>query len=338
MKLKINGKGYKSAKEISEMGFPLLADFLAEWEDANDFVVAHTSGSTGTPKEIRLLKSDMRASARMTNTFFKIGRASRLLLCLSPSYIAGKMMVVRAIEAGADLVVETPSNHVLSGYAGGVFDLIAVVPSQALGLMACKSRLSFVRTMIIGGGEVSAGLRSMIVENRVSAYATYGMTETCSHVALAKIDVQVEPFTALSPIWFETDARGCLVVHTPHFSTQQFVTNDIVELLSESQFFWRGRYDNVINTGGIKIFPEEVEKQMEGVVDCRFYVTSRKSEKWGSEVVLVLECDAMDEPGKQRLLKQLASVLPKYSVPKNVVCKKHFRETLSGKIIRESVC
>ncbi len=338
MMLKINGKEYKSAKEISEVGFPLLADFLEEWEGANDFVVAHTSGSTGTPKEMRLLKSDMRASARMTNAFFKIGSGSRLLLCLSPSYIAGKMMIVRAIEAGAELMVEAPSNHVLAGYAGGVFDLVAVVPSQALELMTDKNRLSFIRTMIIGGGEVSANLRRMVVANHVSAYATYGMTETCSHVALAKIEAQVEPFTALPPIWFETDARGCLVVHTPHFSTQQFVTNDIVELLSESQFFWRGRYDNVINTGGIKIFPEEVEKSIAGAVDGRFYVTSRKSEKWGSEVVLVLECDAMDEQGKQRLLKQLASVLPKYSVPKDVVCKKHFRETSSGKMIRESVC
>ncbi|MDD6668520.1 MAG: AMP-dependent synthetase, partial [Bacteroidales bacterium] len=71
-------------------------EFLAEWRNGDAFVTAHTSGSTGTPKAIRLLKADMLASARATNARFGIGAHSRLLLCLSPDYIAGKMMIVRA--------------------------------------------------------------------------------------------------------------------------------------------------------------------------------------------------------------------------------------------------
>ena len=62
-----------------------VEEFIGEWNDNKDYIIAHTSGSTGKPKEVRLLKSDMRCSARATNQFFNIGKNSRLMLCLSPS-------------------------------------------------------------------------------------------------------------------------------------------------------------------------------------------------------------------------------------------------------------
>lgn len=136
--------------------------FRKEWDDGNPFVVGHTSGSTGIPKEIRLSKEDMRVSASITNRFFGIDAGSRLLLCLSPDYIAGKMMIVRALVSGAELAEEKPSNRPLEHYDGLPFDLAAVVPSQALWLAEHPERLRFVRKLIVGGGEISPRLGRLL--------------------------------------------------------------------------------------------------------------------------------------------------------------------------------
>lgn len=309
-------------------------EFVAEWSDGRGYVVAHTSGSTGTPKEIRLKKSDMTVSAEMTNRFFGIKPESRLMLCLSPDYIAGKMMIVRALTAKAGLLVETPSNRPLAGYGGGAIDLMAVVPSQALWLAERPELLRHVRTLIVGGGEIPPSLRKRLAATGVRAYATYGMTETCSHVALSRISDEEEPFLALPPTSFGTDGRGCLVIDAPQFSFRRLVTNDVVELLSPVSFRWKGRYDNVINTGGVKVFPEEVERKLLGVVEGRFYVGARPSEKWGWEVTLHLECDRMAEEEKTALLARLRPLLTTYEMPKAVLCEPAFEMTASGKIKR----
>lgn len=311
-----------------------VEEFVEEWSDGRDYVVAHTSGSTGTPKEIRLKKSDMTVSAEMTNRFFGVTPESRLMLCLSPDYIAGKMMIVRALTAKARLLVETPSNRPLSGYGGGAIDLMAVVPSQALWLAERPELLRHVKALIVGGGEVSLSLRRKLAATGVRAYATYGMTETCSHVALSRIADAEEPFFALSPTTFSTDGRGCLVIDAPQFSFRRLVTNDVAELLSPVSFRWKGRYDNVINTGGVKVFPEEVERKLQGAVEGRFYIGSVPSEKWGQEVALHLERGPMDEAEKAALLARLRPLLPAYEMPKTVLCDPAFEMTASGKIKR----
>ena len=192
-------------------------DFLKEWHSEEPFVVAHTSGSTGKPKEIKLLKADMRASAALTNRFFSIDSGSTLLLCLSPDYIAGKMMIVRAEEAGATLLVESPSNRPLEHFS----DLLAVVPSQALWLAEHQESLNNVRNMIVGGGEITPRLRTMLSQLHVNAYATYGMTETCSHVALSRIAEPAQPFEASArhvrnrPSWMSCNQRSTIQFQPP---------------------------------------------------------------------------------------------------------------------------
>ena len=102
-----------------------INDFIREWESDCDYIVAHTSGSTGTPKEIRLPKSDMRVSAKATNSRFGITRRSVIAAPLSVDYIAGKMMCVRAIEAGCELLEMPVSNKVIIDRR---IDLLAIVP------------------------------------------------------------------------------------------------------------------------------------------------------------------------------------------------------------------
>ena len=312
-----------------------VADFLNEWHSDAEHVTGHTSGSTGKPKEIRLLKADMKASAALTNNFFGIGKGSRLMLCLSPDYIAGKMMIVRAEEAGATLLWEKPSNRPLEHHDGSPIDLLAVVPSQALWLADHHECLKGVSNMIVGGGEIPPSLRKRLAALEVNTYATYGMTETCSHVALSRISEEAEPFNALPPVTFTTDERGCLVIDAPQFSFRRLTTNDIVRLLSPTSFYWCGRYDNVVNTGGIKVFPEEIERIIAPCINRRFYITSRPSEKWGQELVLKIEGEPMAASEQASLTAQINALLTPYQRPKSIIYQAHFAETTTGKVKRE---
>lgn len=312
-------------------------EFISEWNNDAEYVIAHTSGSTGAPKKIKLLKADMRASAAITNHFFNINSESTMMLCLSPDYIAGKMMIVRALLSGATLLLEKPTNKPLTEYNGRPIDLLAVVPSQAQWLAEHPDILPHVRQMIVGGGEMSTSLETKLAKASTITYATYGMTETCSHIALKRITGHHdEPFVAIRPTTLSTDERGCLVINAPQFCISKIVTNDIVELLSPTTFRWKGRFDNVINTGGVKVCPEEIERKIKPLIEDRYYISSKRSEKWGQMVVLVIETENPNNYDFGELKGQLQSVLTNFQMPKEIIFLQRFKETSSGKVIREN--
>ena len=264
---------------------PEAKKFIEEWNSPTPYVTARTSGSTGTPKEIRLLKTDMRASAKATINFFGLHSRSWLHLPLSPDYIAGKMQIVRALESGATLTVEDATNRPLSGLSlntGRRISLLPVVPSQVCGVLS-SGFTDRIDNMIIGGAPLAPADEQRIIDSGIPSFATYGMTETCSHVALRRLGS--ECFSALPGFRFSADPRGCLVINSETMSFGQLVTNDIVELDSPQAFRWRGRFDNVINSGGLKISPEEIEKKIAHLFPdgTNFYITSRRSERWGEE-------------------------------------------------------
>lgn len=322
--------------------------FLDQWHSDAACITAHTSGSTGRPKEINLPKADMRVSARATNRRFGIGAGSRLLCPLSASYIAGKMMVVRAIEADCEVAFCKPSNRFwereeVTGYLdAGVTDLIAVVPSQASALLTLESspsvisRLGRVGNIIIGGAPLprdTEGKLTAIIPSGVGLYATYGMTETCSHVALRALGSDL--FTSMSGISFSADHRGCLSISAPGYTFGQLQTNDIVRLSGPDSFIWCGRYDNVVNSGGIKIFPEELERKMEGRLPCRFYFKGVQDEKWGESVALVVEDDP-DSPSlsDERVIEVCRECLSHIEMPRRILRLREFCFTSNGKLKR----
>mgnify|MGYP004443172315 FL=1 len=308
-----------------------LKEFLAEWNDSNDYVSAHTSGSTGQPKHIQLLKSDMLTSAKATNEFFGIDQHSVLGLPLSIDYIAGKMMAVRALAAKCQLVTINPSNDF---DAVGTFDLFSIVPSQAECLLRHPEWAASFRNIIIGGAPLPQQLATQLCDMGYNAYCSYGMTETCSHVALAPISNEIKPYVALPGISFEIDERGCLVIIAPNFSFKRLVTNDIVSLVDNRSFFWRGRFDNVINTGGIKIFPEELEKEISGFVSYPFYIVGAPDPKWGTRIEMVVECG---EEYKEKIQETLRKRLDHVKIPKNIYFVDTLPRTNTGKIKREII-
>ena len=213
-----------------------------------------------------------------------------------------------------------------------------------LSLSKLKSswHLAIFDNIIIGGGKIPTRLERWLAEQGIRAFSTYGMTETCSHVALAPMGTTPQPYTAIGDITFTTDDRGCLVIHSPHFSLNKIITNDIVDLISSTQFLWRGRIDNVINTGGIKVFPEEIEPKISELLpNVRFYITSQQSDKWGEELTLILEYKSLPEGIIKKgdispyLIEKLKQKLPAYAIPRHYIAVGKFNETSTGKIIRK---
>lgn len=262
-------------------------EFEKVWNDGRDFVELTTSGSTGTPKVIRMLKKDMARSARATNAHFGISTNSVLGIPLSFDYVAGKMMAVRAWEAGCRLLVVEPSNRfVLPSHV----DLLSIVPSQIDNVIENYSP-SDIGALLVGGAAPSNARLAALRDKGFKGAVTYGMTETASHVALADIGADDAPFVGLSGITFSTDSRGCLVVDAPGFAYRRVVTNDIVKLLDERRFHVLGRIDNVINSGGIKIHPEMLESAMPQSFPYPFYFTGEPDDKWGERLVMIVECN-----------------------------------------------
>lgn len=307
----------------------LACGFLNEWFSPDPYIIAHTSGSTGEPKETRLLKSDMLKSADATCRFFGIDSGSSMLLPLSPSYIAGKMMIVRAIHSGARLFIEPPSSSPMS-IDYGTLDLVPVVPSQLEGLLS-RRHADNIKNILVGGAPLSAEEEKKLTGSGIKAWASYGMTETCSHVALRDIIAGDCHFTMLPGIHAATDDRGCLVIDAPEFSFRRLTTNDVVELIDDKRFRWTGRYDNVINSGGIKLHPELIETRISHLIDVPFYIIGRKSEKWGEEAVLYIESQPFDASPLEEKIRQ---ILDRYSMPKEIIAVTHFDRTPSGKIKR----
>jgi len=346
--LKINGylydfSGLKRAIEhgmLSGSGMEWerdLVSFLKEWMDDKEYVTGKTSGSTGTPKTIRLSKKAMMASALRTNRFFGLQKGDNALLCLSANYIAGKMMIVRAITGELNLVVVPPSST--PQWEGSVA-FAAMVPLQVQALLASeegKMRLNSIGKLLIGGSPVTDSLEKKLCELSVDAYLSYGMTETVSHVALCRIEkggTGEKVYTALPDVVFSTDDRDCLIIEAPYLQHEPFVTNDVVKLLSETSFSWRGRWDHVINSGGIKFFPEEIERKIADLPEARFYITSLPHELLGQQIVLKIEGLPWNEEKQHLFLQQIASRLTKYEIPKQILFVDKFEETGSGKIKR----
>lgn len=336
MELRINGASFHSLAELHERVSSELYAFLQEWFSPLPFVMGHTSGSTGQPQPIRLYKKDMEASAGLTNRFFGITASSVLLLCLSPRYIAGKMMIVRALSAGAMLYEQPASSLPLASRSEPV-DLAAMVPMQVVSTLAQADgadKLSLISHLLVGGAPVDAGLETRLSALPCASYATYGMTETVSHVALRRLGDPDAVYAALGNVTFSVDDRMCLVINAPHLSGKQFVTNDMVRLVDNRHFLWLGRYDNVIISGGLKFSAEELERKIAPFLSHRYYVTAAPDELLGQRIVLMIESEPYDETALHQLRAQLAAVLQRFEMPREIRFMPRFQETYSGKVRR----
>lgn len=300
-----------------------LGSLIVQWFNEDDYISLTTSGTTGPPKEIKLKKLAMISSAQATGSFFDITPSSNALLCMSTKFVGGKLMFIRALILGWKLDVIEPSARPLVGNTK-VYDFVAMVPMQ---VEHSLKELSKVKKLIIGGAKVSQSLSEKLVLLGTLVYETYGMTETITHIAAKRIGTEV--FSVLPHATVSQDDRGCLVISAPSITPDLVITNDLVEILSDRTFKWKGRVDNVINSGGVKLFPEQIEEKLSKRIPYRFFVASKEDDYLGNKLVLVIESEVYTLP------EDLFNILDKYEKPKEVQFVHKFIETDSGKIIRK---
>ena len=341
-----------------------LEDFLSEWNNDSDRVLVHTSGSTGKPKPMMVEKKRMLNSARITCDFLGLKPGDSALLCMSLDYIAGKMVVVRSIERHLHLISVSPSGHPLKDInlkdangknANGEITFAAMVPMQVYNTLQVpeeRERLTHIRHLIIGGGAIDASLEKELrsLPGNIAIWSTYGMTETLSHIALRRINgaEASEWYQPFDSVKISQTDEGCLVIDAPLVCAETLVTNDIVEIESyiynkveKLRFRIKGRKDNVICSGGIKIQIEEVEALLKPHLEKPFMIAKKKDEKFGEIAVLLTEDEDLKkvEATIRRLLsgksddsnKSSESKSHKYWIPREFRYVEHLPLTETGK-------
>ena len=329
-----------------------LEDFLSEWNNDSDRVLVHTSGSTGKPKPMMVEKKRMLNSARITCDFLGLKPGDTALLCMSLDYIAGKMVVVRSIERHLHLISVSPSGHPLKDVnlkeVNGEITFAAMVPMQVYNTLQVpeeRERLCHIRHLIIGGGAIDATLEQELrsLPGNIAIWSTYGMTETLSHIALRRINgaEASEWYQPFDSVKISQTDEGCLVIDAPLVCAETLVTNDIVEIepciynkvenhnkVEKLRFRIKGRKDNVICSGGIKIQIEEVEEFLKPHLEKPFMLAKKKDEKFGEIAVLLSEDKEIKtvEATIRRLLSD-----HKYWIPREFRYVEHLPLTETGK-------
>jgi len=329
---KLNGY-HLNAKDLCRVAYSFIkegdayeqsiGEFFLDWFDKKEYIEMTTSGTTGLPKLVRLQKQAMIHSALATGDFFDLKPGDKALLCLPTQFIAGKMMLVRSLILGLELDVVSPSLHPLA-LNSKTYDFVAMVPLQVQNSI---KELSKVRKLIIGGTKMDSSLEEQLLPLKTEIYETYGMTETITHIAAKRLGDSV--FSILPNVKISQDDRQCLVINVSTISDEPIVTNDLVELVNEQQFIFLGRIDNVINSGGVKLIPEQIEAKLIGKINNRFFVTGLPDTVLGEKLVLVIEGEKQDFPA------DFFDVLGKYEKPKEIVFVSKFKENENGKLLRK---
>ncbi len=311
-----------------------VISFLQEWFSDSKTVSVQSSGSTGSPKIFEVEKQKMLNSAKITCDFLGLKEGDYALLCLPVQYISGKMMLVRAIERKLKIIVSEPSSE---PKISENIDFCAMTPLQ---IQNSLDKIYLIKNLIIGGASFSEKLKSQLISsihhptsNKI--YETYGMSETLSHIALKQIlPIQEEYFTVLNDVEISVDERNCLKIFASKLNPEILQTNDIIELLNEKQFKFLGRFDNVINSGGVKIFAEELENLVKKHIDRDLVFLGKPDETLGEKLVLIIE-GKINEHLKSKIYN--LEFPSKFHIPKEILFLEKFPRTENGKVLRKEI-
>jgi len=308
--------------------------FIKEWFSDSKTVKIQSSGSTGIPKLFEIEKAKMLNSAQMTCDFLELKEENTALICLPIEYISGKMMVVRSILRNLKLKIVEPSTNPLQNINEKI-DFCAMTPLQ---VENSSDKLHLIKNLIIGGAAISEALKNKISQtlklsnSRTKIFETYGMSETLSHIALKQIFPNQEDwFTVFEGVEISLDERDCLKIFAPKLNSEVLQTNDLVEIKDNNQFRFLGRIDNVINSGGAKIFPEELEKLIKQNIPNEVIFLGMEDEKLGQKLILVIEGQVSDTINFQL---SIINYKKSFYKPKEIIFVEKIPRTENGKVNR----
>ena len=316
-----------------------IQKFQTEFLDTSLTVNLQTSGSTGSPKTIKALKKAMLLSAQRTNNFIGLQPGDTAIICLPIHYIAGKMMVVRAIERQLNIIPLPPvANPLLTLEAESLpkkTALLAITPQQLHAIInhpESRNRLCHISHTIVGGAAIPPNVEQQIIDLPGNIYATYGMTETLSHIALRKLNgpERSELFCPLNDISIRKTSDGTLAINDPQTNPCEIITNDLVEIAPNGLFRILGRKDNVVNSGGIKLQLEELEQRLTSLSVSDYILTYVNHEQYGQALTLLYT----GEVNVETINLQINELLSSKSKPKYIFKVNTIPRTQTGKPAR----
>ena len=348
------GKNYNLANSEEIYELASLSEFgknsvelAVKWLNGGEEFSFQTSGSTGVSNEIFHSREKIQKSAELTITYFNLDKKDKSLLVLDPRRIAGAMVIIRSLVAGMDIYALDPASDLTSS---SLFlkecNFTAIVPLQ-LEKLLMHNEISEIfgnyKAVLVGGAPVNYALMEKLKGMTLPIYETFGMTETVTHFALRKLCGSVTPpFEAMGNHIVRQDSHGCLIVEGDLTANQPFSTHDIIHIIDEKHFEWVGRSDFIINSGGIKISPEELERKIANRIYAfgirnRFLISSVHDESLGEKIVLVFEGASISEHITSELMKTIREDLDKYECPKEIRYIEKFPEVANSKINRREV-
>jgi O-succinylbenzoic acid--CoA ligase len=307
----------------------ILFRLISDWYSDAKSIDILTSGSTGIPRKMQADKRLMVNSVAYTRAFFDLKEGDTALLTLPLYYIAGTLMVIRAIVIGMNLYPIPPCGRPLN-HSNVPFTLASMTPLQVYNSLIHdedREQLTTIKNLIVVGGGIDPKLEDALKHLPNNIYSTYGMAETLTHIAMRRINHPgcSDRYTPFEHVTLSTDHEGGLIIKAPLVSRETLYTNDVAQIFEDGSFQILGRKDNVINSAGIKIVTEKVEQTLSTVIEGLYAISSIPDPKFGNAVVLVTEEDV--DPQK------VADVLPPYHRPKFII-KHPIPLTATGKINR----
>jgi o-succinylbenzoate---CoA ligase len=300
-------------------------------------VVIATSGSTGRPKAVELSAAALIASA--TASLHRIGArpGQRWLCCLPTFHVSGLGVLVRSLVAGADPVFAATASPEVISASGCAF--ASLVPTQLRRLLDAGAGPGPLETVLLGG---AASAETLLADAQVAGWhlvTTYGMSETsggCVYDHVPLDDVQVRLTDGLVEIAGPTLFSGYLgepALTSAVLADGWFRTADLGAWRPDGTLAIRGRADDVINTGGEKVVPGEVEAVLgtaPGVADV--VVVGVPDRTWGEAVTaVVVPADPGHPPDLTRLRSDIRRVLSVHAAPRKLVLVPQFPVLPSGK-------
>ena len=328
-----------SQQSITEDWQVEIFDFLGEWFSGKTRFEIKTSGTTGSPKIESFSREAFITSAQITINTFDLAKGDTLLMCLPMHFVAGKMMLIRAIIGRMKIRAIQPSLNPVKDLIYPV-EFAAFTPHQLNTILKINpNKMGLIEKAIIGGSPVSSELKNQLGDFKTKLFETFGMSETLTHVAIKAINgtSKSDYFKVLKGFNINVDENNRLIIEADHLKNSPLLTSDIVEMIDSENYRWLGRSDDVINSGGIKLFPVSIENRISAQIDREIIIGKRSDENFGEVVILFIEGEPFNENRLAELNIELTKLLDKFEVPKEIIFKTEFPRNKNGKVIRSEI-
>lgn len=317
-----------------------------EAADPEIVLIVPTSGAGGPPKLVQLDRRAIGAAVASSASALGASEEDRWLCCLPLAHVGGLLVLLRAVLLGAPVTIHPGFDAAaVAAERGSAFT--SLVPTMLGRLVAAGADLSAFRAILVGGAHLPPDLRASAERAGARVVETYGLTETCGGIVydgvpLRGTEMRIDPEGGI-------ELRGPTLMRgyrfDPSATAAAFTEDgwlrprDAGEIDREGHLHVVGRFDDLINTGGEKVWPDEVEAALREHPLVRDVAAGgRPDPEWGQRVaVWVVPADPSEPPSLDELRAFVARTLPRHAAPRELKLAERLPRTASGKLRRAAL-